>query len=124
MWGGIEPAGGGDELANLQHALEGFAGGFSLDTYTSPSLKDQAAHRPVREDGSPMILDDATQGFRQIPGATFRDGPATALPPGNERVGEQTGARSLGWLQCSFCEPDHPRLDMPVFKGGVDDVPC
>src|SRR5260221_1013204 len=82
--------------------------GLSLDTNTSPSLQDQPAHRPVREKGSTVIFDDAAQGLRKPSGAAFRNSPATALSPSNERVGEQPGAGSIGGLQCPLCEPQHP----------------
>ncbi len=82
--------------------------GLSLDTNTSPSLQDQPAHLPVREKGSTVILDDAAQGLRKPSGAAFRNSPATALSPSNERVGEQPGAGSIGGLQCPLCEPQHP----------------
>ena len=50
-----------------------------LDAHTAPVLQEQSAHRLVREDGSPVILDDAAQRLGQIPGATFGNSPAVAL---------------------------------------------
>src|SRR6185437_8570522 len=94
-----------------------------FDPHTASVFHDKLVYWLVREDDPTLIGDDASQRHGQTPRSPLGDGPAIALSARNKGVGERSRPRSRGRLERSFGEPQHPRLHMPVFKGGVDDIP-
>src|SRR5690348_5894962 len=96
----------------------------SFDPDAASLFQYQALHSLIGQDSAALRFHDATQRVGQAAGAALWNSPAVALATRYERVGQRSRARTLGWLQRAFREPDHPRFDMPVLERGIDDVPC